>query len=250
MGLLKSLILPPAALVILILVGLLLRRRWPVVGRTCVLVGAALLFMLSLPAVGTSLLMLHQDYPPISPETLVSASAGPAAPGAIVVLGADFRGSSPEYGTPQPTETTFDRLRYAAFLQRKTGLALLVSAGNKVNDEMRGGSVMKLTLESVLGAEVAYVEEASRTTWENAALSATLLKQAGIESIYLVTHAWHMPRAKRAFERHGMAVTPAPTAFATAPTLSVFDWLPSAAALRSSYLSFHEALGRIAYRFR
>ncbi len=250
MALLKSLMLPPSGLVLLILVGLLLRRRWPRLASLCVAAGAGAVFLLSLPAVGTSLLMLHQDYPPIAADGLSAPAGVVDAPKAIVVLGADFDFAAPEYGTPQPTSLTFERLNYAAFLQRRTALPLLVSAGSVVASEEEGAVVMKRALEEMLNISVTFVEKISTNTWENAVYSAEILKGEGIGHVYLVTHAWHMPRAKRAFEHHGITVTPAPTAFATRPGFGLFDWLPNARALRSSYFFFHEALGRIAYRFR
>ena len=250
MALLKALFLPPVGFLLLVLCGILLRRRWPAFAGGCILAGLVALFLVSLPAVGTSLLMLHQQYAPLQSDQLTADLASPDAPQVIVVLGADFDERPPEYDEPQPTALTLARLRYAAFLQRETGLPLLVSAGNEASDTERGGSVMKRTLEEELGASVAFVEEASTTTAENAVLSAELLRGDGIDRIYLVTHAWHMPRAKAAFERQGLTVTPAPTDFATAPSLILFDWLPSPRGLQSSYYFFHEALGRIAYALR
>ena len=250
MALLKTLFLPPIGFLVLILCGILLRRRWPVLAGTSIAVGLIALFLVSLPAVGTSLLMLHQDYPPLPSDQLMANPANPDAPQAIVVLGADFDKRPPEYGAPQPTALTFARLRYAAFLQEKTGLPILVSAGNEASDTERGGVVMKRTLEEELGATVALVEQASTTTAENAVFSAELLRREGMDRIYLVTHAWHMPRAKAAFERQGLTVMPAPTDFATAPSLLLFDWLPSPQGLQNSYYFFHEALGRIVYALR
>ncbi len=250
MALLKALFLPPVGFLVLVLGGFLLRRRWPVLAGTSIAVGLVALFLISLPAVGTSLLMLHQDYPPLRWDQISADLTGPDAPQAIVVLGADFEERPPEYGVPQPTALTFVRLRYAAYLQGKTGLPLLVSAGNEASESERGAVVMKRALEEQLGASVAFVEQASTTTAENAVFSADLLRERGIDRIYLVTHAWHMPRAKGAFEREGLVVTPAPTGFATSPSLILFDWLPSPQGLQSSYYFFHEALGRIAYALR
>ena len=250
MPLLKALFLPPVGFLVLVLCGVFLRRHWPVLARVCIASGLIALYLISLPAVGTTLLMLHQDYPPLSPETLHEGLDGPLAPQAIVVISADFDDVRGEYGLAQPSDMTFARLRYAAFLQKRTGLPLLVSAGNVMSENERGATVMKRALEEDLGTPVAFVEQASTTTAENAVFSAELLQREGIDRIYLVTHAWHMPRAKAVFERQGLAVTAAPTDFATAPNLFLFEWLPSARGLQSSYFFFHEALGRIAYDLR
>ena len=52
-----------------------------------------------------------------------------------------------------------------------------------------------------------------------------------MQQIYLVTHAWHMPRAQLAFEHAGFSVIPAPTGYTTRFELTVLDFLPDADAL-------------------
>jgi uncharacterized SAM-binding protein YcdF (DUF218 family) len=74
-------------------------------------------------------------------------------------------------------------------------------------------------------------------------MSASLLQPAGIQRIYLVTHAWHMRRARLAFEHAGFKVIPAPTGYATRYQLSVLDFLPDARALDNSGLFFREVAG-------
>ena len=41
-------------------------------------------------------------------------------------------------------------------------------------------------------------------------MTASILQEAGIQRVYLVTHAWHMRRALLAFHRFGITATPAP----------------------------------------
>jgi uncharacterized SAM-binding protein YcdF (DUF218 family) len=77
-----------------------------------------------------------------------------------------------------------------------------------------------------------------------------LLKPAGIERVYLVTHAWHMPRARLAFERAGFAVIPAPTGFTTRFELTILDFLPKAEALSDSTRFCHEILSIAWYYVR
>ena len=96
-----------------------------------------------------------------------------------------------------------------------------------------------------LGAEVGGKEAVSQNPAGTAALSAPMLKAAGVRRIVLVTHAFHMPRAKLLFERAGLEVIPAPTAFFSHAT---FDWLltaflPQTKALQISYYALHERLG-------
>jgi uncharacterized SAM-binding protein YcdF (DUF218 family) len=99
---------------------------------------------------------------------------------------------------------------------------------------------------------VRWSEERSVDTFTNAQESRRILAAHGIRTIYLVTHAWHMPRARLAFEHAGFEVIPAATAFTrpqpTEPKL--IDFLPRASALMQSYYFWHEVLGYLAYSVR
>ncbi len=65
----------------------------------------------------------------------------------------------------------------------------------------------------------------------------------------LVTSALHMPRARRAFERAGIAVIPAPTDFEVAPgPFDPLDLLPNAGALDGSGRAMKEWVGLWARR--
>ena len=97
---------------------------------------------------------------------------------------------------------------------------------------------------------VRWAEDKAINTYENARFSADILKQQGINRIYLVTHAWHMPRSVMAFRNAGLDVIPAPMAFTTRYRNDVFAFVPSAAALRDSYILMHELIGLIWYRIR
>ena len=107
---------------------------------------------------------------------------------------------------------------------------------------------MRDALDRDFGVEVKWTEPLSRNTLENAGLSAGILRGAGVGAVYLVTHAWHMPRARGAFEQAGLAVVPAPTAFTTRRKPGVLAWVPDARALRDSSAALHEMLGRAWYR--
>ena len=94
------------------------------------------------------------------------------------------------------------------------------------------------------------MEDASTNTWENARNSRALLTDSGISRIYLVTHAWHMPRAILAFERAGFEVIPAATAWTTHQRTDLLDFIPSAAALLDSRWFLHEVIGMYWYRLK
>jgi uncharacterized SAM-binding protein YcdF (DUF218 family) len=107
---------------------------------------------------------------------------------------------------------------------------------------------MKSTLERDFGLEPQWMEARSTTTMENAEYSAALLRRAGIGKVYLVTHAWHMPRAVFAFEHFGIEVVPAPTSFVARAEGNWRDFVPSAQASMLTYYAVHEWLGIAWYR--
>ena len=97
---------------------------------------------------------------------------------------------------------------------------------------------------------VAWVEDASADTWENATFSARILREQGIHSVYLVTHGWHMRRAVRAFQKAGLAVTAFPTLIDSPSGLLLTDYVPGMDALRDTYYAAHEWIGDIWYAVR
>ena len=106
-------------------------------------------------------------------------------------------------------------------------------------------AVMAGILADEYGVPVRWQETRSRDTADNAAMSAEILKAAGIRRIVLVTQAFHMPRAAALFRAAGLEVVPAPTQFKAGGALlaSPTDFLPSAYALRNTYYALHEWLG-------
>jgi uncharacterized SAM-binding protein YcdF (DUF218 family) len=242
---LKALALPPISLILLVLLGLGLRRH-PRLGRACILTGALGLLLLSLPIVPRLLMTGLEPYPALDPAAVAHSPAQ-----AIVVLGAERYTWAPEYAGDSIGALTLQRLRYAAWLQRRSGLPLYVSGGSPPDEDPPLGRLMREVLEQEFGVPVTAVEEQSRTTAENARLSARLRADRGIGRIYLVSHAWHLPRAVAAFERAGLRVIPAPTAFVHRNGSPRWDdFLPSAGALLRGWYAMHEYVGQLWYRLR
>ncbi len=235
-----ALLLPPLGLLLVAAAGWILGRRRPALGRGLVFLALAGLWLLSTPLAAERLLALLQP-----PHQAIRGDEAEA----IVILGGGTRLDAPEYGGDSLGRYTLERLRYGAWLQRRTGKPVLVTGGNP-----RGGRpearLMRDTLTREFGVPVAWVEDLARNTRENARLSAPLLKAAGVRRIYLVTHAWHLPRAVPEFERAGLAVLPAGMGYAGMEPLTPLDFLPSAEGLKNSQLAFHEAIGIIWYRLR
>jgi uncharacterized SAM-binding protein YcdF (DUF218 family) len=243
---LKNLLLPPVGLFLLILLGVMWWRR-PWLGRGLVLLSVSALLVLSLPVVSAQLLAGLEPFPGLTADDLRNPTAE-----AIVVLGAGRYANAPEYGSDDIGAVSLQRVRYAAWLQHRTGLPLFITGGSPPNEYPPLAHLMRRALEQEFGVPVSGVEDQSQNTLENARNSAALLARHDIGHVFLVSHAWHLPRAVEAFENAGIRVTPAPTAFAHpkgfGPEIS--DFLPGIRALTGSYYAIHEYLGRIWYRLR
>ncbi len=146
--------------------------------------------------------------------------------------------------------STLTRLRYAARLQRETGKPILATGGKPLGNSTSEAHQMQAVLEQEFKIPVRWTEDTSDNTLENARHSYQVLQHAGIKRIYLVTHAWHMPRSVLAFQAAGFDVIPAPTAFTTRFRTDLLSFIPSAGGLRDSSIFIHEAIGLLWYRLR
>ena len=244
--LVAALVLPPTSLILLAFAGLWLARRHPKSGHTMAVLSLAALLALSLPPVADVLNRGLEPASPISEGGLKRAQA-------IVVLGGGTYYGAPEYGGDTVGVATLERARYAAYLQKRSHLPILVTGGSPYGGRAEGES-MKEALERDFGARVTWVESTSNDTAENAVRSAAILKAAHVSRIALISHAWHLKRAAELFRRQGLEVIPAPTRFLTHAPSRLARVLPSAGALAQSAEALHEWLGilvgRLAARMR
>ncbi len=242
-NLVSELLVPPLCLLLPGMAGLLLWHKRPVIARALVAASLGLLWLLSMPIVADSL-MQRLESPPVA----LDPQSRPAD--AIVVLGAGTHPKAPEYGADSVSDEGLVRVRYAAKLQRETGKPLLVSGGRPQGSSLSEAEQMKAVLENEFHVPVKWLEGDSNNTFENARFSQQILSAAGIKRIYLVTHAWHMPRAAMVFRAAGLEVIPAPTGYTTSGPLDLQDFLPRASALHNSKRFMHEIIGMLWYRLR
>jgi uncharacterized SAM-binding protein YcdF (DUF218 family) len=237
-----ALFMPLGIVLIVLLVALLMAWRSPLQAWRPIVAAIVLLYALSTQFVADGLLYVLEPAP--------RDPAADASGQAIVVLGGGTYHRAPEYGGDTVKAGTLQRLRYAARLQRVLGKPVLATGGSPEGSLIAEAQLMKQVLQQDFQVPVQWIEQRSNNTLENGRLVYRLLKPAGIERVYLVTHAWHMPRARLAFERAGFAVIPAPTGFATRFELTIIDFLPRAEALSDSTWFFHEILGIAWYYVR
>lgn len=253
---LEMLVTPPGVIILLLLLSFIAYLKWNWLGAAVLALSTVALVVSSLPLTAHRLIAELESF--AKPVDLVPlAESGPKAsiyvprkseknpPEAIVVLGHGRYAEAPEYNFEDTASALgLVRLRYAAHLQRKTGVPILVSGGKPGGERRAEAEIMKDVLTEELRASVKWIETESRNTAENARLSAALLRDARIRHVYLVTHAWHMRRAARHFETAGIHVTPAPTGFLTMTRKEreLSAYLPSARGQLLVYQALHERL--------
>ena len=245
----ESLILPPGILLLAMAAGLLLRGRRPLLAIALTWGALLVFYLLSIPAVAVPLInTLESRWPALSEAQLKHPSVQ-----AIVVLAGGRKPDAPEYGGGDTVSyLSLVRLRYAVWLQRHTRLPIIVAGGVVFAEHRKPEArLMAQVLEQEFQIDGVQTEESSRTTRENARRIAVLLKDQGIQQVYLVTHAFHMPRAVASFEAAGLKVIPAPTAFTGGVEWQPawpLDYLPQTGSLNTSYLALHEYAGMLWYR--
>lgn len=170
---------------------------------------------------------------------------------AIVVLASSIR--PPIYQRPYAVlgNDTYERCEFAAWLHKHWQPLPVLACGGPIKNMPQAASVVMGEMLGRAGVprEMIWTEERSRSTHENAAFSAEILKQRGISRIALVVDAQSMPRAAACFRKEGMIVIPAPSQFREFE-YSVDEFLPSWKAIRRNEDTLHETLGLVWYWFR
>lgn len=243
------LLVPPGIILIVALLGFLIQIRWVLLGTLIVFLSFTALLIFSLPLTGYQLVAgIESRFPPLN----LSAPLDTQSPaGAIVVLGGGRYTDAVEYGQGDTVSTlALERLRYAAYLQRRTGLPILVSGGKPYGEQTSEAALMQETLTRDFQVAVKWVEDKSGNTFENATYTKQMLAEAGVRRVYLVTHAWHMPRSVWAFETAGLSTIPAPMGFTTLSKedRETLGYFPSTYGLRLSSLGLRERVGLMWYQ--
>ena len=186
-----------------------------------------------------------EDHPVLNANDPRIADAG-----AIVILGGGIQTRPVEYGGDVLKVNTLNRVHQGAYWYKQLGLPVLVTGGVGWKIPVSEAQLMSQTLDDFYGVETRWLEQRSRTTWENALYSAEVLLPLNIHKIVLVTHANHMDRAKYSFENFGFEVIPAPLGYSSSRMegWGLMDFFPNAKAFDLNYKLLHERVGLIAYR--
>jgi|ERR1039458_4583073 uncharacterized SAM-binding protein YcdF (DUF218 family) len=168
--------------------------------------------------------LLFVSWPPVDwllarpLEARYSGCLLPASPAqAIVVLPSTVRMPRPDRPYAIPDEATFERCGYAAYLYHHwKPLPVLICGG----PQRAGGRPICAAMREMLERDgisetMIWTEERSRSTHENAAYGAEVLRSHGISTIALVVEAQSMLRAEACFRRQGFTVVPAASGYAS-----------------------------------
>ena len=242
-GKLLTMALPPTALLVeCVVIGMLMGRWRP--GRMLAAIGTAgLAACLLLPVDNWLIRPLEDRFPAIT-------SPPPDVDGIVVLGGGIDDLTSLDRGTPILTSAA-NRITSFVILSHRYPKARLVFTGGSgsivqgVTDEARYAREMFGQLG--LPADRVLFESRSRTTWENAVMTAALVHPKPGERWVLLTSAAHMPRSVGVFRRAGWTVLPWPVGYQSRDRipdysqtlggkLAILDW------------AAHEWIGLVAYR--
>ena len=235
-------VLPLGLSLILLVVGLIGRWRWPVI------TAALLLWVFSLGLVSQSLWRWLE-----APWQRKRAMDAPQADAIVVLSGGRHPAPGParvsEWHDPDRFLAGLDLFRAAKAPRLLfTGGASPFRPGQPPEGQRYLQEARQLGIPA---AAMASTPPVVNTAEEAAAIRQLLPARA---RILLVTSAFHMRRAQRLFERQGLKVLPFPVDFQARGRWAgplwrdPSQWLPSARALDDSSRALRELLGRLVYR--
>lgn len=242
----KQLLLPPGILLLLLALAWWFRRSRPRLAGCCFALGLGGMWLMSLPIMVEWGARALEKAPPLAREDWSSLARRADA---IVVLGSGRERGDPAWGSDQPTGIGLERQRYAARLAKASGLPVLTSGGLHYGTPPSEAELMAVSMRDDFDVAVRWKEERSRTTWENAQMSAEILLPEGVKRVVVVTQAWHMPRAVWSFEKAGFSVVPAPVGFLGQDNARPLGgWMPEFKSVWQSGQLLNEAVGQVGYR--
>ncbi|MDD3180895.1 MAG: YdcF family protein [Opitutaceae bacterium] len=239
--LLPVMALPIGIVFVLLLLALLLRRKWPA------FLAALWLYAVSMPAVGDWLIgRLETQYPLLEPAKLAPADA-------VLVLGGvmgPVRGPQyfPEWADP------VDRFEAGVRLMQLGKAGKLLFTGGRIpwenRPETEGAAMQRECLARGIPPEAIGITGEVGNTADEARAVSDYCRVHGLRKIILVTSAWHMPRAAWLFRHAGVEVTPFPVDYRCDPTrpFTLLDFLPKADALLNSETAMRESYGLLFYQ--
>lgn len=232
---------------LLLCLGLVLLKIRPRLGRG-LLWGGFSVFLIQgwMPLPNALVRALESQYAP-PPKVDLSRYEG------VIVLGGALESTELWEGRDQPAlNSAAERMTAGVALVRQAPQLKLVFTGG--NGEVLATALTeaerarRFYAEQGLNTQRILFESASRTTHENATLTAKLEGVDIQRPWLLLTSAWHMPRSMATFEKYGWNVTPWPVDYRTGSSTPWYAYSLSNGA-QQWQLALHELLGLWAYRW-
>ena len=257
---LAAIVLPPAPFLALAFAGAWLARTRPRTGRWLAGIACVGAWLAGCAGAAHWVERHWLDEPAAldaAQREALRARGAAGEPIAIVVLGGGMTGLAPEYGKYDLSSAALDRLRYAVWLGRRTGLPIAATGGRgwAAPDPAIPPEATRMAeiAQAEFGVPLRWTETGSRDTHENAGSTLALLRPQGIRELVLVTQGWHMPRALREFRAAAAAqsasaairISPAPLDQAGSAGMPLLDWFPSGTGALHMQEVLHEVLAGI-----
>lgn len=234
------LILPPGIFILAILLvslAMMVRRRFKL-GVINLTVGLALWTLSITPVANLLMRGLESDFSiPKNPSGDV-----------IILLGGGLIDRVPDLsGTAAPSPLMMGRIVTAVRLYQRLRLPIIVTGGRVYDDADAAVATIAKRFLMDLGVpdRQITVEDRARDTAQNARLTIAICRQLGFAKPILLTSAYHLKRARMAFDAAGMVVTPFPAYFLGSRN-TPYSWrhlLPRAGVLCASTNALHEYIG-------
>ena len=233
---LQEFLVPSVFVLVLILVGLVLwskakRRK---IGGMLIILGIVFYYLFSITPVADLIMSpLENQYQSVQKGDLNKAD------NIVLLLGGR------ESNVLRGSEVL--RLHNLQLTAYNLQLTIIISGTDPLNPERKEAEEVKeFLVEWGIPPENIILENKSRNTRESAK---NIKELVGEEPFFLVTSAYHMPRAIEVFQKMGMNPLAGPTDFKGEKSYNILDFFPDAQNLRNTDLAFHEYFGILFYRF-
>jgi len=227
---LEMFLLPSVFVLVLILIGIILifRKKRGKLGKILIILGILLYYLFSITPVADSIISpLEKQYQPVQKEELNKADK------IVLLLGGKES----------------DVLRASEVLRLyNLQSAIIISGRDPLSPKIEEAKEVKEFLtERGISAENIILEDKSRNTFESAKNIKEILDD---EPFFLVTSAYHLPRAIETFQKARTNPIPAPADFKIEKNYDILDFFPNAENLRNSDIALHEYFGILWYRLK
>ncbi len=234
----QRLVLPPANILILLLLGFLVIRFRRTLGRLLIAAGFLLLYGLSISPLSSALIApLERDFRPVNVK-LVKADV-------IVALGGGARDRSWLGLEPEPGKNSLQRVVAAVKLYRALHIPIMITggAGDPAQPLLSDADAMVRAAEELgVPRKDIILDNQSPTTLASAG---AVKRQFTGKRIILVTDAFHLKRSMAMFKAQGLDVIPEPSGYLRGQqsrwfyaALPGMDYLDTSATALSEYIGY------------